>query len=359
MRLAVAYAMALGLWRDRALFALTFLLPSAIFIIFAAVFSATTSGDLSIRLGVVAPDDDVSVELVSGLRSSDIVEQLIEVASTNDMQGALIADEFDVGIEISRLSEEEAPTFKIYFDPAKKGAATIAEAALAALAPPEVTASELISPAEKISIDGTSGGTPMAAYYAAGVGMLFLFLSGFQSALSVIEERDAGILERIAAGPYGLRPMIDGKFLFLIAQGVVQIFTILVVAAILFKVSLSQSPIQLLITTIAAAISASGIALGVVGCCRSRNQAHAVGAVLALVMGAIGGSMAPRFLMAPEVRAIGAFTPNAWGIEAFSVSIWRSGGLELLWVPWALLTASGIFGLLIAYNVMKHTLDAR
>ena len=129
----------------------------------------------------------------------------------------------------------------------------------------------------------------MAAYYAAGVGMLFLFLSGFQSALSVIEERDAGVMERIAAGPYGVRPMIDGKFAFLTAQGLIQLIVIFIVAVTAFGVSIGQSPLLLLITIILSSICAAGLCLAIVGCCRTRSQAHAVGAVLALVMGALGG----------------------------------------------------------------------
>lgn len=375
MRIAIFQAMALSLWRDKAAFALAFILPPIIFIIFASVFSAAASGNLSITLGLVSdPDDEISTQIVSGLQTSSLVTDTHTYATSEKLRQAIRTGNVDAGIQIMRPDKQAVPQFSIYYDPMKAGAANLAEAALAAQAglansnSDEEEEDEFngVQPAEKIivtnhttqenALSETQPIPSMAAYYAAGVGMLFLFLSGFQSALSVIEERDAGITERIAAGPYGLRPMIDGKFAYLTAQGIAQLTLIFLVAAIIFKVSLGQSPIQLALTIFLAALSAAGISLGIVGLCRSRSQAHALGAVLALVMGALGGSMAPRFLMSPEVRAIGQLTPNAWGIDAFSASLWQGGSLDLLLAPWGLLFISAILGISLAHISMKRTL---
>lgn len=359
MRLAVFEAMALNLWRDRAAFALTFLLPPAIFAVFAIVFSSAAGGDLTIRLGAVSPEgDEVSATVIAGLETSEFVDVLVRYPDRQAMETQIIAGAVDAGIEITRPAPDAPPAFQILFDQAKESAATIAEAALADQAPPEFASENVVAPAKKTPVSGAQDGAAMAAYYAAGVGMLFLFLSGFQSALTVIEERDAGVMERIAAGPYGVRPMIDGKFAFLTAQGLAQLVVIFVVAALVFGVNVSQSPILLMITMIIVAICAAGLCLAIVGFCRTRSQAHAIGAVLALVMGALGGSMAPRFLMAPEIRALGAFMPNAWGIEAFSASLWRGGDLALLWGPWALLLGTGLAGLGVSYVAMQKSMRA-
>ena len=377
MRRAIFIAMCLSLWRDRAAFALTFLLPPLIYIIFAAVFSSAASGDVSIRLGVQAPEDEISQEIVEGLSKSVMVSALTDYMSTQEIRTAVLEGDVDAAIAITREGEASVPTFKIYYDPIKAGAAAMAEAALAAQQPDftnddeeeeEEDEAARFSPAEKIIVSANNPDAEnqskntsqisMATYYVAGVGMLFLFLSGFQTALSVIEERDSGILERIAAGPYGIRPMIDGKFAFLVVQGIGQFVVLFLVSHLVFDISLSQSPIALLTTIIAASISAAGLCLAIVGCCRTRSQAHAVGAVLALTMGALGGSMAPRFLMSPEIRAIGAFTPNAWGIDAFGLSLWRGGTFEALISPWALLIISGIIGLGFSYFMMQKTLRA-
>jgi len=366
MRIAVFYAMVTSLWRDKAAFALTFLLPPAIYLVFASIFSATAGGDLSIRLAISAPNDDISSQIVQGIEHSELISSLVKEQDPKNFKHLITKGDVDAAIEITRIDDQSPPQFKIYYDQAKASAADIAEIALANQATlfeegddeEEDDLVESVEPAQKIAITGSQSSAPMAAYYAAGVGMLFLFLSGFQSALSVIEERDAGVMERIAAGPFGLRPMIDGKFLFLLVQGGAQLTIILLIARIIFSVPLTQSPLQLIITIIATSICASGLSLLVVGSCRTRSQAHAIGAVLALLMGALGGSMAPRFLMAPEIRAIGAWTPNSWGIEAFAISLWRGGNLDYLWGPWFLLIGSGCMGLIVSYFMMRRTLRA-
>ena len=362
MRIAIFHAMALTVWRDRAAFALTFILPPIIFVIFAAVFSAAAGGDISIRIGVVSPDgDEVTASLVENLAASELINKLEKFTAIDELQEAITSGAIDSGLEIQRADETAVPNFKIYFDPVKSGAATLLEAALAAQQPvdEDFDDSDIIAPAEHISVSAMNGPVPMASYYIAGVGMLFIFLSAFQGALSVIEERDSGVMERIAAGPLGIRPMIEGKFAYLVVQGIAQFLVIILVAGLVFRVPMGLAPGFLLISIIAAAVSASGIALGVVGLCSTRSQAHAVGAVLSLIMGAIGGSMAPRFLMAPQMRSIGAFTPNAWGIDAFAMSLWRGGSPSEFAVPILLLVASGLIGLIIANRCMQRTLSHR
>ena len=121
MRLAVFEAMVLNLWRDRAAFALTFILPPAIFAVFAIVFSSAAGGDLSIRLGVVGPkSDDVANELIDGLEMSEFVDVLIRYEDRKSMETQIITGEIDAGIEITRAAPDAPPTFKILFDQAKR-----------------------------------------------------------------------------------------------------------------------------------------------------------------------------------------------------------------------------------------------
>ncbi|MEL7485748.1 MAG: ABC transporter permease [Pseudomonadota bacterium] len=356
MRRAIFKAMVLTLWRDRAAFALAFLLPPVIFAIFAAVFAPAAGGDLSIRLAVVAADDDVSRALVDGLRQSGLISAVDEMGTVEALSKNLREGRTDAGIVIDRPDETSPPRFRIYADPMKENAATIAEATLAAQAPPDMIGD--VQPAERVMVDNADGETPIAAYFAAGVSMLFIFLAGFQSSLTVLEERDAGVLERIAAGAFGVRPMIDAKFSFLVVQAMSQIILIFAIAFLLFDVPPPRSVPAFAVTVFAAAFCAAGLCLAITGLARTRAQAHAIGAVLALLLGALGGSMAPRFLMSPEVRALGALTPHAWGIDAFSAVLWRGGGLDLLWGPWLLLFAAGAAGLAISYAIMPVALRA-
>lgn len=354
MRAAVFQAMAFSLWRDRAAFALAFILPAAIFAIFSLVFSSAAGGDMKIRLAVMHADDAVSRRLADGLAKSPEIVAVIPSASGEEISQALQSGRADAGVAIDFPRGAPAPVFRLYADATRGGAAIVAEGALSRLAPRTGAAAQ--AKAERILVNPVNAKAPMAAYFAAGVAMLFLFLSGFQSALTLLEERDGGVMERVASGPAGIAAAIDGKFAFIWAQGVAQACVILAAAAILFDVDIRHAPGALALAIIAAALCAAGVTLAVTALCRSRAQAHATGTVFSLVCAALGGSMAPKFLMPQEIQQLGSATPNALGIDAFSASLWTGGGVESAAVPAVILAAMGLAGLLVAHLAARFTL---
>lgn len=354
MRTAVFHAMALSLWRDRAAFALAFILPAAIFAIFSLVFSSAAGGDMKIRLALLHAEDGVSRRLADGLAKSPEIVEIVRATSDAEISAALRLGRADAGIAIDFPSGAPAPTFRLYVDATRGGAAVVAESALSRLAPRTGAAAQ--AKAERVMVNPVNAGAPMAAYFAAGVAMLFLFLSGFQSALTLLEERDGGVMERVAAGPAGIAAAVDGKFFFIWLQGVAQVSVILAAAALLFGVDLGHAPFALGLATIAAALCAAGVTLAVTTLCGSRAQAHATGTVFSLVTAALGGSMAPKFLMPQEIQTLGAATPNALGIDAFSASLWTGGGVEAATTPVAVLAAMGLAGLFVAHLAARFSL---
>lgn len=356
MRLAIFKATALGLWRDRAAFALAFILPAAIFSIFSLVFSSAAGGDMKITLALMTDDSSISESLAGKLEKAPEISAILPAGSADELASLVREGGADVGYRIEFPDGAEAPTFTLYADATRGGAAVVAEGALARLEP---RAEDAPAPTTaRVTVNPVNANAPMAAYFAAGVAMLFLFLSGFQSALTLLEERDAGVMERVASGPAGVGAAIDGKFIFIALQGLAQIGVILATAAILFGVDLGHDLAALGIAAASAAIAAAGVTIAVTALCRSRAQAHAIGTVFSLVAAAIGGSMAPNFLMPEAVRTVGAWTPNGLGIDAFAASLWTGGGLSAAATPAALLTAAGLIGLVIAHVAARTTLRA-
>jgi ABC-2 type transport system permease protein len=353
MRRAIFRAMTLTLFRDRAALALAFALPAVIYSIFALVFSSAAGGDMTIRLALLTTGDDIGLELASGLKSSSRIAEIVPASDPHELREAVRSGRADVGIEIESLSDQSAPTIRFVTDATRGGAALIAESVLAGLAP---RAEEETPTVERHLVNPVNNAAPMAAYFAAGVAMLFLLLSGFQSALSLHEECDAGVLDRVSVGPAGVGAAIDGKFLFIIVQGLAQTAVILIVAAVGFGVNLAQAPGALLLAAFAASVAASGLTLAVTTLCRSRAQAHAVGTVFSLISAAIGGSMAPKFLMPSEMRSIGGWSPNALGIDAFAASLWTGGGVAAAAAPIFGLLCLGAGGLVIARLAAPLTL---
>jgi len=94
---------------------------------------------------------------------------------------------------------------------------------------------------------------------------MFLLFASVHGAAVLLEEREAGILDRILAGPGGMAPVLAGKFLFLVLSGYVQVTMIYIVAWLIRGVDLPGHFVGYSIVTLAAAIAASGLGLALTG----------------------------------------------------------------------------------------------
>jgi ABC-2 type transport system permease protein len=197
---------------------------------------------------------------------------------------------------------------------------------------------------ETESIAGKSAGLNHVAYYAGAVAVLFVLFSSVNGAITLLEERDSGLLDRVLAGPGRSAVLVDGKFLFLGLQGFAQIAVIFVVAWLVYGVDLPGHLGPWLLTTLFASLSAAGLAMTAATACRTRRQAQTIANVAILILSAIGGSMVPRFLMPPLLQDIGWLTPNTWALEAYTGVFWRGESLGALWLPWSVLAASAAAG---------------
>jgi ABC-2 type transport system permease protein len=202
---------------------------------------------------------------------------------------------------------------------------------------------------ERENVAGQNAALNNVAYYAGAVAFMFLLFAAAQGALGILDDQEAGILDRIAAGPGGIYVVINGRFLFLVLQGLTQAGIIFGIAWLVYDVDLPGNlPSWLMITT-ASAVLAAGLGLLLVTSCRSRAQAQLLPTVVILIMSAIGGSMVPRFFMPQWLQQLGWITPNTWVLEAYSGVFWRSE-------PWLQLAPAclGILGTGLAALALAH-----
>lgn len=415
MRFAVFKAMVLGLVRDPAAFVMSFVLPAAVFAIFAVIFASASGGSLAIKLAVLdLEDSSASERFLGGVKSHPQIEVIeLQDGQAEDVTALVRSGDVDVGVVIrggerglqSASSDGEPPILLItdptreisvavvegvlqeaYFsrlpDVVIRGVAQIVTEEFLTLDPAQQqrlaagldavtetieerdqdgSASDI--PDEEIAlpfyrlIERQSGlGDPTVptsiAYYASAVAIMFLLYSSLTSSMSLLRERESGLLERLSTGPAGIRPVLDGKFLYLAMLGTIQVGMIFLIAWLGFGLDVPRHFLPWLAITAAAAISAAGLMLGFVTLCQTLHQANSLGTILVLVVSAIGGSMLPRFLMPPEIQALGWLTPNTWAIEAYAAIFWRNESWQDIGLPIVVLTISGLVGLLIAHIAM-------
>ncbi len=398
----VFWAMARGFLRDRGALVMSVVLPIAVFLVFAAIFAGASGQQLQIKVALADEQQtDESKRLVTALtRDSALVATVL--GSADSVRERVRSGAADAGLVVRSAGrpltdltgDGEAPilivadpvravagkilvgqTQRAYFtalpDVALRSTATlIGEGFITYTAAQrdsldrrfaelrqDLKDSESASTTDPGPFDGlmvqeavraASLGASHVAYYAGAVAILFLFFSAVHGALTLVEERDAGLLDRLLAGPGGMGAVVGGKFLFLVVQGVVQVTVIFVVAWLLYGVDLPGRLLPFTVVTVAASAAAAGLALALTAASRTKRQAQTLANIVILIVSAIGGSMVPRFLMPPLIKSLGWLTPTTWAVEAYSGLFWRNDPLIDLVVPVALLAASGFGGLLLA-----------
>jgi ABC-2 type transport system permease protein len=70
-----------------------------------------------------------------------------------------------------------------------------------------------------------------------------------------------------------------------------------------------------------------------------------------LILAAVGGSMAPRFLMPAALQTLGLLTPHAWVIQAYQIVLWRRIINIQVFQAWLILAGFGGFGFFTALAI--------
>jgi ABC-2 type transport system permease protein len=406
MSRAVFRAMLLGLVRDRAALAMSFLLPALFFLIFAAIFSGATGEQLRLTVAIADElEDEISTRLVRAIRNDPALASVGEQnLSADQVREWVRKGTADVGMIIRSDAEPldslggfgPAPII-IVSDPVRgvavpmlKGQvqkayfAAMPDVALGSVmdliedqfieitedqrADLESGLDELREEAEvgattgwgfedlfaDESVAGQSGAANHVAYYAGAVAILFLLFSAVHGAISLLEERDSGILDRILAGPGSIGVLVNGKFIFLVTQGFVQVGVIFVIAWLMHGVDLPGHVLPWSVTTLLASAAAAALALVIAAACRTKRQAQTLANVAILVISALGGSMVPRFFMPQFVQDLGWLTPNTWALEAYTATFWRDEPVASLLLPWTMLAATALVGLWVARRAARR-----
>ncbi len=410
MSLAVLRAAFLLLLRDRGALVMALVVPVVFFLIFAEIFATAAGDQLQLRIAIVdevrsadstallgALTAEPSIRPVPGSLTGELTREVardLVRRGTADIGLVVRAD----GEQLATASGLAAPPLLLLVDPSRSVTATVLagqlqrayftalpdlavgrvaeligtdfteftptqEAEIAAgISGLRKRAGEDRQPAgwsfddllDRDNVAGQNAALNNVAYYAGAVAFMFLLFAAAQSALGILDDHEAGLLDRIAAGPGGIHVVINGRYLFLVLQGLIQTCLIFGVAWLVYGVDVPGNFGPWAMISVSSAVLSAGLGLLLVTGCRTRAQAQVLPTVVILIMSAVGGSMVPRFFMPEWLQQIGWLTPNTWALEAYSGVFWRSEpALQLL--P----TCLGLFGIGIAAFGISHWLARR
>jgi ABC-2 type transport system permease protein len=343
---------------------MSFIVPAVFFLIFASIFAATSGENFRPRVSIADEETtEWSRRLIALLRDSSDLDVMDDVVSADDVRRLVRRGTADAGLivrasgqSVDSAQTELRPPFTVVSDPSRGVATSVLTGqvqrsyAMMSLD----TATTLKPLVEEENVAGESAGLNNIAYSAGAVAVLFLLLSAVHGAVTLFEERDTGVLERIVAGPGTTVVLVNGKFLYILVQGFVQVWIIFMVAWLVHGVDVPGHWLQWTVTTLAAAAAAAGLALAITTAFTTRQQAQTFANIAVLILSALGGSMVPRFLMPRFLQEIGWVTPNAWALEAYTSIFWRDEAATALLLPVGLLIAAAILGLAIAQRLTRR-----
>ena len=172
----------------------------------------------------------------------------------------------------------------------------------------------------------------MISFYAAGIGVMFLLFSMVGAAGgALLEEVEAGTLERVLSTRAGMTGVLFGKWLFLMLMGSLQLFVMFLFGFAVFKLPLFDHLGGFAVMTVFTAAAAAALGLVLATIARTRAQLSGFSTILILTMSALGGSMFPRFLMSETMQKFGLLTFNGWALDGYLKVFWYQASLIQLW----------------------------
>jgi ABC-2 type transport system permease protein len=190
---------------------------------------------------------------------------------------------------------------------------------------------------DTVDLMGSAKGHPSVAYFAAGLGVMFLLFSAAGAGGALIEERESGTLDRLLSTRLTMGRLLAGKLVYLASLGFVQLVVMFTWGWAVFGLELPSHLAGFVVVAVPTAFVCSAFGLVLAALSRTRKQLVAMSNLVILSISALGGSMFPRYLMPVALQKASLVAFNAWALEGFLKVFWREEPLWTLWPELAVL----------------------
>jgi ABC-2 type transport system permease protein len=368
----IAWKDLLVTFRDRGALALMLLAPFALTLVMAAAFGRGGNPGISdIRVLIVNYDAGEFGDLFVELLQSEQLAELISPSLVTDEEAARAAVDRDEATAViiipANLSERIIPTgpatgnapatLELYLNPGRPISSGVAQAlaneflsqvnagaAAGQVAVTQLIGQGLISPEQSAVMgraagetagrrategrlitvrrqfdgDADAGGFDWLGYMAPSMALLFLMFTVMEGGRSILIERDNGTLSRLLTAPVNTAQVLAGKLFGTYLVGLLQLTILIGASALIFNLRWG-SPAGVALTILSVTAAAAGWGALVAAIARSSGQANAVGTALALIFAIGAGNFIARPALPGWLQTISFISPNAWGLEAFTI----------------------------------------
>jgi len=194
--------------------------------------------------------------------------------------------------------------------------------------------------------------------YVPGFGITFLLIAMLMAiGMGLIDERDWGTLHRLRVSGAPLLGVLIGKMSCRFIIGLLQMVILFAVGRGLFRISLGQNPLMLLIPTAAMSFAAAAFSLVIACVARTHDSVMPIGAVAAMVMSAIGGCWWPLDFEPAWMRTLARLLPTTWTMRAYNDLMIRHVPAVSALTPTAFVAALGLLYLMIGMVAASKLYD--
>lgn len=317
--------------RDRGALVSLFLLP----VVFIAVFDSFFSGDGADRrrtVAVYAADAPRPAAVVTALEQSHLFE-IRRVATAEAARREVAADRADAGLILEAdfdpaadrpaelaIDEGLAPMVRL---PVQGALYAIVHRAV--FPPPPDAQKVVLVPKTPPGVERVLRDVDAFQLSVPGNAVLFGFFLALTVGLAFAEERRWGTWRRILAAPVSRWRLLIAKLVPYLLVGLVQFVFLFGLGALVFGMRVGGSLFALVVLTVAVVTCAVSLGLVVAAIGGSEKRMGSIGSVSLLIMGLLGGSMVPRAIMPPALKAAGLVVPHGWALDGYFTLLVRDG----------------------------------
>ncbi len=367
-------------FRDRAGIILMLLAPFALTLglgfVTGGFTQSNSTGLSSVPVALVNLDEgDLGSGLVDLFNSDELADLVVPSAYTDPVEACRLVDEDQVaaaviipaGFSASIIPDPsgntaETEAIKVYTSPSRPNSAGIVQSIVAQylnrveigriggqVTVNQLIASGRITPQEAATV-GAAAGKKQAesseaftsirlkgeegeaaqqfnilAYMAPGMALMFLMFTTSNGGRTLLVERSQGTLSRLLVTPVTSGQVLLGKMFGIFLTGTVQVLILILASTIIFRLEWGN-PLAVLLLVLAAVTGAVGWGMLLTALVRTPGQASSFGSAVMLTFGILGGSFFDLTMMPRWMQAASRITPNAWGIDGFTI-LARGGGV--------------------------------
>jgi ABC-2 type transport system permease protein len=174
------------------------------------------------------------------------------------------------------------------------------------------------------TVTGQAAGFNPLVTFGAAQAVFFMMFTATASANSLLEERRDGTLQRLLVTPTPRMAILLGKLLGALVTCIVQVTILLIALTIVGSLLGGQLQfiwgndlLALAAVVFSVSLAACGLGTILAALVSTPEQGNAIGGIIALAMGVLGGAFVSVTAFPPFVQSLSRLTINFWGTDAF------------------------------------------